>query len=149
MNISSILSPNGVILSLRSCSKKPIFEELAQKSSEVYGHLASDIFDVLIDREKLGSTVLGNGVAIPHGKIEKINKISIIFARSQYPIEFDTIDKYLVDLFCMLIVPKESGSEDFKAISCISRILRNETLCRQLRHANSVHTIYDLLTKKL
>ncbi len=147
MDISSILTPSGVIPALRSGAKKAVLEELAEKAAEVTGRDASEIFSVLLDREKLGSTGVGGGVAIPHGKLNDLDRLYMVFARAQNPIEFDAVDEHPVDLFCMLIAPEEAGADHLKALARISRLLRNQGMCDKLRGAGSADAIYALLTQ--
>ena len=116
MEIADLVTPAGVVPSLKATSKKQALQEIAAKAAESTGRSEREIFDVLMQREKLGSTAVGNGIAIPHGKLAKIDKIHGVFARLERPIDFEALDGQPVDLICVLLAPEAAGADHLKEI---------------------------------
>lgn len=139
------LSPAGIIPSLRAGSKKQALNELSRRAAEITGVSDRTIFDVLLDREKLGSTGVGHGVAIPHGRLPSLSRVYGIFARLERPIDFDAVDDQPVDLIFMLLAPADAGADHLKALAKVSRLMRHEGLCAKLRGCESAEAIYALL----
>ncbi len=106
MDIAELISPEGVVPNLRATSKKQALQELARRAAEITGLAERAIFDVLVEREKLGTTGVGNGIAIPHGKLATLTRLYGLFARLEKPIDFDSIDEQPVDLIFLLLAPK-------------------------------------------
>ena len=146
MEIEDILNQNCVVTSLNATSKKQALHELARKAAEYTGIEERAIFDVLLDRERLGTTGVGSGIAIPHGKLPNLEKLFGCFARLENPIEFDSVDNEPVDLIFLLLAPESAGADHLKALARISRILRNSVNCDKLRTAQTSDNIYTLLT---
>ena len=147
MEIAEMISPSSVIANLRVTSKKQALQELAKKAAEVTGQPERSIFEVLIERERLGTTGVGNGIAIPHGKLPGLDRLYGLFARLETPIEFDAIDEQPVDLICLLLAPETAGADHLKALARISRLLRDGTICKKLRGSETPDAIYALLTE--
>ena len=105
MEISDIISPDSVVANLKVTSKKQALQELSKKIAELIDQDERNIFDILLEREKLGTTGVGNGIAIPHGKLEALDKLQGLFARLERPVDFDAIDERPVDLIFLLIAP--------------------------------------------
>jgi len=147
MEIAEMISPSSVIANLRVTSKKQALQELAKKAAEVTGQPERAIFEVLIERERLGTTGVGNGIAIPHGKLPGLDRLYGLFARLETPIEFDAIDEQPVDLICLLLAPETAGADHLKALARISRLLRDGTICKKLRGSETPDAIYALLTE--
>ena len=147
MEISDILTPDGVMPDLRASSKKQIIQEIAKQASEVTGQPERTIFDVLMEREKLGTTGVGNGVAIPHGKLAGLNKLHGLFARLERPVDFQSIDERPVDLICLLLAPKSAGADHLKALARVSRLLRDKRACEKLRGTDTKEALFALLTE--
>ena len=131
MHLSSFISPNSVVPSLKAKTKKQLLQELSARASRLTGLQERDIFDVLLQRERLGSTGLGQGIAIPHGKLAGLKRIVGIFARLAEPIDFDAVDGEKVDIVFLLLAPEGAGADHLKALARISRLLREGQRRRQ------------------
>jgi PTS system nitrogen regulatory IIA component len=147
MNLAEIISPRGVLANLRASSKKQALQELAKRATEITGESERAIFEVLLERERLGTTGVGNGIAIPHGKLASLPRLYALFAKLEQPIDFDAIDEQPVDLICLLLAPQTAGADHLKALAQVSRLLRDRQVCEKLRGANSAEAIYALLTE--
>lgn len=147
MEIADMLSPEGVIPALRVTSKKQALQELARRAAEVVGQPERAIFEVLVERERLGTTGVGNGIAIPHGKLADLDRLHALFARLETPVDFDAIDEQPVDLVCVLLAPEQAGADHLKALARVSRLLRDRSVCEKLRGSDSRDAIYALLTE--
>jgi PTS system nitrogen regulatory IIA component len=145
MELTNLLTPECIIANLKATSKKQALQEMSKRISEVTGENERDIFDVIIEREKLGSTGVGDGIAIPHGKLATLQKLYGLFARLERPINFDSIDERPVDLIFLLLAPETAGAEHLKALACVSRFLRDKTNCDKLRGSNKPEALYALL----
>ncbi len=146
MEIAELLSLDGVISNLKVTSKKQALEELARRAAGVVGSHQRAIFDTLLERERLGTTGVGVGIAIPHGKLPDIDRLYGLFARLDQPIDFDAIDDQPVDLIFLLLAPESAGADHLKALARVSRLLRDKTFCEKLRATDSAKGIYALLT---
>ena len=104
------------------------------------------IFDVLLERERLGTTGVGKGIAIPHGKMAELDRLYGMFARLEHPIDFDAVDDQPVDLIFLLLAPESAGADHLKALARVSRLLRDKTICEKLRGCDSAEALYALLT---
>lgn len=142
-----LITPKGIIANLRAGSKKQALQELAKKAAEVTGLHDRAIFDVLLERERLGTTGVGHGIAIPHGKLPSLDKVHGIFARLERPVDFDAIDEQPVDLMFLLLAPEAAGADHLKALARVSRLLRDSVMCEKLRGSESADAIYALLTQ--
>ena len=145
MKISEIMSVNSIVLSIKANNKRQLLQELAKKASEVSGINDRTVFDTILERENLGSTGFGGGTALPHGRLEELNKVYGIFARLNTPVDFDSIDGKPVDLVFLLISPESSGADHLTALAQISRILKDEATCTKLRAATGKEEIHALL----
>jgi PTS system nitrogen regulatory IIA component len=146
MRIAELLTPEAVSPVLRASSKKHALEELAKLASQRTGVAEREIFDVLLERERLGTTGVGRGIAIPHGKIKGLPRICGLFARLEEPIDYESIDGQKVDLVFLLLAPEDAGADHLKALARVSRLLRDGEVCAKLRAASDVRTLYRLLT---
>lgn len=140
------MSPAGIVPNLRAGSKKQALHELSRKASEITGISDRAIFEVLLDREKLGSTGVGRGVAIPHGRLPSLSRVYGVFARLERAIDFDAVDDQPVDLIFLLLAPADAGADHLKALAKVSRLMRDEGLCAKLRGCESAEAIYALLS---
>ncbi|CAA7624638.1 PTS IIA-like nitrogen regulatory protein PtsN [Magnetospirillum sp. UT-4] len=147
MDIADLISPAAVIPNLRATSKKQALQELARKAAELAGLHERQVFDVLLERERLGTTGVGNGIAIPHGKLATIDKLHGLFARLERPINFESIDEQPVDLIFLLLAPESAGADHLKALARVSRLLRDKGVCEKLRGTDSPDGLYALLTE--
>ena len=147
MQISDLLSPEGVLSSLKVKDKKQLLQQLADKASQITRVPQSRILETLIERERLGTTGVGQGIAIPHGRLTEIKKITGIFAKLETPIEYEAVDNQPVELVFMLLAPEGSGADHLKALARVSRLLRNQTACDKLRKTTSSEALYAILTE--
>ena len=148
MPLSEILAPEAVIGSLRVNSKKQALQELSERAAKVSGLSAREIFDALLQRERLGSTGVGDGIAIPHGKMTKCGRIFGIFARLERPIDFEALDGMPVDLLFLLIAPENAGADHLKALALIARALRDPARAAKLRKTRDPAALFSLLTQE-
>ena len=146
MEIVDLISPEGVVSNLRATSKKQALQELARRAADLTGLQERAIFDVLLERERLGTTGVGNGIAIPHGKLPDLPRLHGLFARLEKPINFDSIDEQPVDLIFLLLAPESAGADHLKALARVSRLLRYKSTCEKLRGTDSAEGLYALLT---
>ena len=147
MEISDLLTPASVIARFKSTSKKQALQELSQRAAKVSGLSERQVFGVLLEREKLGSTGVGQGVAIPHGRIAGLTRLYGVFARLDQPIDFEAVDDQPVDLIFLLLAPESAGADHLKALARVSRLLRDKTMCERLRGADDPEALYALLTE--
>ena len=133
MDLTDLITPDHVIARMRATSKKQALQELARRSAEVSGLEQREIFDILLERERLGTTGIGRGIAIPHGKHDRLNGLVGVFARIDKAIDFDAVDGEPVDLLFLLLAPPSAGADHLKALAKVSRTLRDQTICTQLR----------------
>lgn len=147
MEIADLITPQGVVAKLRVTSKKQALQELARRAADITGQPERAIFEVLIERERLGTTGVGNGIAIPHGKLAGLERLYGLFARLETPIDFDAIDEQPVDLICLLLAPESAGADHLKALARISRLLRDRSVCEKLRGSDNTDAIYALLSE--
>jgi len=145
MTLTDLVAPQAVLPSLKANGKKQALQEIAAKASTLIDCPERDIFDVLMQREKLGSTAIGNGVAIPHGKLPKLTRIFGLFARLDRPIEFEALDGQPIDLVFVLLAPEGAGADHLKALARIARMLREPELANKLRDARDAEAIYAVL----
>lgn len=147
MDLDSIITIEAVIPHLKASSKKQALQELARKASEITGLEQREVFDVLLERERLGTTGVGGGIAIPHGKLANLGQLHGVFARADRAIEFDSIDDRPVDLIFLLLAPEAAGADHLKALARVSRLLRDPRMCDKLRGCDTKDAIYALLTQ--
>lgn len=148
MALADILQPEGIIPALRVHTKKQLLVELASTASKITGIPEREIFDVVLQRERLGSTGVGAGIAIPHGKLKGLTKITGIFARLETPVDFEALDDQPVDLVFMLLAPEGAGADHLKALSRIARALRDQDLVARLRSSDTVPAIEACLNQE-
>lgn len=146
MSLSHLLKPDAVMPALRVNGKKQALQEMSERAALVSGLSTREIFDAMLQRERLGSTGVGDGVAIPHGKLAKCQHISGVFARLERPIDFEAPDALPVDLIFMLIAPEAAGADHLKALATTARLLRNSAIAAQLRATKDPTALYALLT---
>ena len=147
MDIIDLLAPAAVLSTLKAQSKKQLLQELSLRASQLTGIPERRIFETLIERERLGSTGMGQGIAIPHGRIPGIEKMTGLFAQLDHPVDFDSMDDQPVDLVFLLLAPEDAGADHLKALARVSRLLRNQAACEKLRAAKKAEVLYALLTE--
>jgi len=145
MQVSDLITPECIFAKLPATSKKQALQELAKRAAELSGLSDRVIFDALIERERLGTTGVGNGIAIPHGKLLGLDRLYGLFARLDKSINFDSIDEHPVDLIFVLLAPESAGADHLKALARISRLLRQGVVCEKLRGSQDRDALYALL----
>ena len=147
MEIADLLSPDAVLAHVKATTKKQVLQEMAHKAALLTQLPERRIFETLTEREKLGSTGMGQGIAIPHGRVAGVAKMTGLFAQLDHPVDFDSMDDQPVDLVFLLLAPEGAGADHLKALARVSRLLRNQTVCEKLRAAPQSATLYALLTE--
>src|SRR5215218_1658032 len=145
MPLSDLVAPNAIIPALRVNGKKQMLQEIAAKAADLCGQNERTIAEVLLQREKLGSTGVGNGIAIPHGKLPKLGKLFGLFARLDRPIDFEALDGQPVDLIFLLLAPEGAGADHLKALARVARLLRDPDLAHKLRESRDADALYAVL----
>ena len=146
MDINELISAQSVIPNLRASSKKQALQDLARRAADITGLHERAIFDVLMERERLGTTGVGNGIAIPHGKMANLDRLYGLFARLEHSVDFQSIDEQPVDLIFLLLAPESAGADHLKALARVSRLLRDGSVCEKLRGTNDAEALFALLT---
>ena len=146
MVLSDILVPEAVLPCMRAASKKRLLQELSISIANIYHLEQVELFSALQERESLGPTGMGHGVAIPHAKINSIESVHGLFARLTKPLDFGAMDSQSVDLVFVLIAPYESGANHLKALAKVSRLLRSRSTCEKLRSTVDKSALFSILT---
>ena len=147
MEISSLLTPEAVFHGLDAHSKKHAIQEISTAMAKLTETPEREVFDTLLQRERLGSTGVGHGIAIPHGKLVGLPKIAGAFFRLAEPIDFEALDEKPVDLIFTLLAPEDAGADHLKALARIARVLRTPGMVEDLRNASNAGEIYSLMTR--
>lgn len=147
MDLGDLITPEGVIASLKAKNKKHALQEMAETAAVLTGIGARQIFEALLQRERLGSTGVGRGIAIPHGRIEGLQRIVSVFARLDEPIPFDSLDDEPVELIFLLLAPEYAGADHLKALARISRLLRDPITIENLKVSRDPAALYAVLTE--
>lgn len=145
MPLNDLVAPQAVLQALKVNSKKQALQELAARAAELSGRAEREIFDVLMQREKLGSTAIGSGIAIPHGKLPKLDRLFGLFARLDRPVDFEALDGQPVDLVFLLLAPETAGADHLKALARVARLLREPGVARMLRESRDKESLYAVL----
>lgn len=148
MDLSNILRAGAVKSLSAVSSKKRLFHELADLAAQTYGLRASSVCSALQERESLGPTGVGHGIALPHARLEGLTQVHGIFIRIDKPVDFDSVDRQPVDLVFCLLAPEGAGVEHLKALAVVSRTMRDGTLCAKLRANADPTTLHTLLTER-
>ncbi|MBL8589763.1 MAG: PTS IIA-like nitrogen regulatory protein PtsN [Methylobacteriaceae bacterium] len=148
MPLTDLLTPDSVMPNLKATTKKQVLQELSERAAAISGLPEREVFDALLQRERLGSTGVGAGVAIPHGKLTRATRIFGVFARLDKPIDFESLDGAPVDLVFMLVAPEASGADHLKALARIARALRNSAVVAKLRATREAAGLYAVLTSE-
>lgn len=149
MELADILSGDSVLVCTDLKSKHDVLVTLADKVASLTGHPAAEVFAALNDREQLGSTGLGNGIAVPHGKYAPLKSVMAVFMRLTTPVDFDAVDDQPVDIVMMLLAPMGQGADHLKALARVARILRTDSIAETLRRTDDAARIYAILTQPL
>ena len=145
MATTDLVSPNAIIPAMKVNGKKQALQEIAAKAAELTGQNEKAILEILLQREKLGSTGVGNGVAIPHGKLPKLGNVFGLFARLERPVDFEALDGQPVDLIFLLLAPEGAGADHLKALARVARLLRDPDIARKLRDSRDADAIFAVL----
>src|ERR1700674_2318642 len=145
MTITDLVAPEAILPALKVNSKKQALQELAARAAALTGQNERSVFEVLLQREKLGTTAVGYGVAIPHGKLPKLNKLFGLFARLDRPIDFEALDGQPVDLVFLLLAPEGAGADHLKALARVARLLREADVVQKLRQSRDADALYAVL----
>ncbi len=148
MALADLLQQDAIIPALKVNSKKQLLQDIAAKASKLTGVPEREIFDVILQRERLGSTGVGHGIAIPHGKLNSISSIRGVFVRLDTPVDFEALDDEPVDLVFLLLAPEGAGADHLKALSRVARVLRDQDLVAKLRKTDSASAIYAFLNEE-
>jgi PTS system nitrogen regulatory IIA component len=146
MPLSDLIAPSAIIPALKVNNKKQAIQELAARAAALTGQNERAILEILLQREKLGSTGVGNGIAIPHGKLAKLGGLFGLFARLERPIDFEALDGQPVDLIFLLLAPEAAGADHLKALARVARLLRDPEIARRLRDSRDADALYAVLS---
>jgi PTS system nitrogen regulatory IIA component len=147
MDLSDLIEVSAVMPALRANSKKQLLQLLAEKAASITGLPEREVFDTILQRERLGSTGVGNGIAIPHGKLPGVRKITGVFARLEAPVDFEALDDQPVDLVFLLLAPESAGADHLKALSRIARVLRDSGTVTKIRGTQDAAAIHAFLSE--
>jgi PTS system nitrogen regulatory IIA component len=145
MPLTDIIAPNAILPALKVNNKKQAIQELAAQAAKLTGLNERTILEVLQQRERLGSTAVGSGVAIPHGKLAKLGRLFGLFARLEKPIDFEALDNQKVDLIFLLLAPESAGADHLKALAKIARLLRDPEIARKLRESQDAAALHAVM----
>lgn len=146
MDLTDLIEASAIMPALKANSKKQLLQLLAEKAAEVTGIPEREIFDTILQRERLGSTGVGNGIAIPHGKLAGVKQITGVFGRLENPVDFEALDDQPVDLVFLLLAPEGAGADHLKALSRIARVLRNAETVAKIRGTKDAAAIHSFLS---
>lgn len=149
MELADILSEESVLVCTDIASKPDLLSRLAARVSQLTGQPEADVFTALSDREALGSTGLGNGIAVPHGKIAGLKSVIAVFIKLTSPVDFEAVDDQPVDLVMMLLAPVGAGADHLKALARVARVLRTDAVVDRLRRASDPSKLHAILTQPL
>jgi nitrogen PTS system EIIA component len=147
MELGDLIAPEAVFPALKAKNKKQVLQDLADRAAGFAGLDARDIFETMLQRERLGSTGVGRGIAIPHGRMAELKNILCVFARLEQPIDFEALDDEPVDLVFVLLAPEHAGADHLKALARISRLLREPQTIERLRGSRDRAALYAVLTQ--
>ena len=148
MDARDFLSPEAIVLDLAASNKKQVLQAVSQRIARIARLDERIVFDVLLERERLGTTGVGKGIAIPHGKIANLDRIHGLFARLKPPVDFEALDSEPVDLIFVLLAPAAAGADHLKALAWVSKLLRNPVQCEKLRKAADAKRVFAILTSE-
>ncbi|SDD40869.1 PTS system, nitrogen regulatory IIA component [Paracoccus isoporae] len=146
MQLSTIVKPAAVRAYPQASSKKRLFQDISELAEQIYGQDASQTLDALQERESLGPTGVGNGVALPHARLHGLTSVAGVFVKLDKALDFDAVDRQPVDLVFALLAPKGSGVDHLKALALVSRTLRDPDLRAKLRANSDPATLHAILS---
>lgn len=147
MDLSKILKPEAVKVVSSASSKKRLLHAVGEVAESAYGLESSRVVEALLERENLGPTGVGHGVALPHARLEGLDSVVGAFVRLEKPVDFNAVDRQPVDIAFALFAPEEAGVEHLKALALVSRTLRDSAVCAKLRANQDAQTLYSILTE--
>lgn len=147
MELAKLLTPGAVRVVGQITSKKRLFQELGEMVSASYGLSAAIAVDGLQERESLGPTGVGHGIALPHARLEDLDRIVGVFLRLEKPLDYDSVDRQPVDLVFALFAPKDSGVDHLKALALVSRTMRDQNVVAKLRANTDPAKLHAILTE--
>lgn len=147
MQISDILSPQAVKTIVGSSSKKRLFQDIGDLAEAALGIPSARAVEALVERESLGPTGVGHGVALPHARLSEIERVQGVFLRLDKPVEFGSVDRKPVDLVFALFAPEDAGVEHLKALAVVSRTLKDQAVRTKLRANSDALTLHAVLTE--
>jgi len=145
MPLLDFLSPEAVVPTLRANGKKQALQELSAQAARLTGLDEREIFDTLLQRERLGSTGIGDGIAIPHGKLPKLERLFGMVARLDKPVDFEALDSQPVDILFLLLAPETAGADHLKALARVARLFRMPSIMERLRAARDADALYAIM----
>lgn len=146
MQLSDILKPQGIKVLGSSTSKKRLFHDIGELADNALNFKASEVAEALLDRETLGPTGVGQGIALPHARLTDVDEVCGLFIRLEKPMDFDSVDRQPVDLVFALLAPASAGVEHLKALALVSRTMRDPATCAKLRSNSDAATLHAILT---
>jgi PTS system nitrogen regulatory IIA component len=146
MELSSILKPSAVKVISKTSSKKRLFQDLGETAASAFGLNVEAVIDALLERESLGPTGVGHGVALPHARVSGLDHVVGVFVRLEKPLDFDAVDRQPVDLVFSLFAPVDAGVDHLKALALVSRTMRDAGICSKLRANSDPATLHAILT---
>ncbi|MET0940695.1 MAG: PTS IIA-like nitrogen regulatory protein PtsN [Mesorhizobium sp.] len=146
MDLSDLIEVPAIMPALKANSKKQLLQLLSERASTITGIPEREVFDTILQRERLGSTGVGNGIAIPHGKLAGVKRITGVFARLDLPVDFEALDDQPVDLVFLLLAPEGAGADHLKALSRIARVLRDADMVAKIRGTKDAAAIHAFLS---
>lgn len=145
MDLSELISEDAILPTLKVSSKKQAIQYISEKAARLTDLKEREIFETLLQRERLGSTGVGSGIAIPHGKLPGLDKIYGVLARLERPINFDAMDDQPVDVIFLLLAPEGAGADHLKALAKIARVLRDRDMVQKIRATSDPEALYSVL----
>jgi nitrogen PTS system EIIA component len=146
MTVSSLITPDAVIGSLKGNGKKQVLQEVSSHLARISGLTERGIFETLLQRERLGTTGIGQGIAIPHGRIAGLDRLVGLFAKLSRPVDFEALDGEPVDLVFVLLAPEDAGADHLQALARIARLFRVSDVVNKLRQTDDSAALYAILT---
>lgn len=146
MTVASLITPETVVAGIKGNGKKQVLQELSTHLARVSGLSDRAVFETLLQRERLGTTGIGQGIAIPHGRIAGLDRLVGLFARLARPVDFESLDGEMVDLVFVLLAPEEAGADHLQALARIARLFRGASVAQKLRQTEDPAALYAILT---
>ena len=147
MDLSNLLKPEAVRVLTAATSKKRLMQEISEVAFSAHGIVADHVLAALMEREALGPTGVGNGIALPHARMSGLEEVLGVFVMLDKPVDFDSIDRQPVDIAFALLAPEDAGVEHLKALALVSRTLRDQAICGKLRSNPDPTTLFAILSE--